>query len=505
MLSSKLRSFNPDGLARIAVWLVLLAGIVLRLVLFFQNRNLIIDEANIVRNLYERSFIELLFPLKYEQYAPPVFLWVEELASLLFGYGEKAMRLYPLLCGIASLFLFRAIMKPLVRERSLWMPMAMMACTYLLIKYSVEMKQYMPDAFIALLLVYIAQRRDVEKLSPWKLFAWWVPIGVVAILSSMPSVFMLASVGCYLMLQAISHKKWNYLLPLMLTGTVWLGVFAAYYFTILKPQVESEYLQNYHADYFLYATPANGEEWNHNWMRIKEIIENMAGYSGLNFVLSLLLLLTGTIAMLRKKPQLYVLVMLPVGLTLLAAMLNQFSLIDRVVLFLLPLLLVVYGYGFEQLFHVKWKAIRVVWVIIGIAAIQSFNMFWLFQRKLGFHEITDGMDYLVSKNVRGDKLFIHDASTPTYIYYTEMHPEKQKYATLLDAHKMKWDSDYVVETKDVKDTVYFLYTGGFGEGEKTKRMRQIEQNLKQVDYHESYISFVYGYAPKVDTTAPANP
>ena len=66
-------------------WGLIFIGISFRLILFFQNRNLIIDEANIVRNIYERDFIGLLKPLSYQQYAPPLFLWMEELWSLLLG------------------------------------------------------------------------------------------------------------------------------------------------------------------------------------------------------------------------------------------------------------------------------------------------------------------------------------------------------------------------------------------------------------------------------------
>src|SRR5690606_20568037 len=86
-------------------WLVIALiaiGIILRLYVYFQNRNLIIDEANVARNIAERGFAALALPLDYAQYAPPVFLWITKFFTMLFGMGEMALRLYPLLCGIAS-------------------------------------------------------------------------------------------------------------------------------------------------------------------------------------------------------------------------------------------------------------------------------------------------------------------------------------------------------------------------------------------------------------------
>ncbi len=483
----------------ILIGFIILCGIVLRLVLFFQNRNLIIDEANIVRNLAERNYPELLKPLKYEQYAPPVFLWIEKTFSLIFGFGEKALRLYPLICGIASLFVFRAVMKKLVSNRALWLPLAMMAFSPLFIEYSASLKQYMPDAFIALLLVYAALSLNSERLSPWRLMFYWCGIGGIAIVSSMPSVFVLAGVGIYFFAEIVKGRKWDFLSPLLLTGLFWIASFGIYYWVILKPQIESTYLQNYHASYFLFALPTTVLEWEHNWMRIKEIIENVAGYTAFNLVLSLCLLTIGTVRMIRTKPLLFVLLTTPFIFTLFAAALHQFSLLDRVVLFLIPLLLMVYGFGLESMFLLPYKKLQPLYILIGVIAIASFNMFWIIRQKWGFHEITEGMDFLIRKHVKAAQLYVHDASAATLIYYTELHPDKKKYHSLQAAHKMKWNDDYSGITESVEDTVYFLYTGGFTDAEREKRTAEIEQNLQQIDYFEKYTCFVYGYAPRNKT------
>ena len=98
---------------KILIALVIAGGIIARLVVYLQNRNLIIDEANVTRNLFERGFAQLLQPLSYEQYAPPVFLWIEKLNTILFGFSEYTLRLYPLLTGIAAIFVMLAILKRL--------------------------------------------------------------------------------------------------------------------------------------------------------------------------------------------------------------------------------------------------------------------------------------------------------------------------------------------------------------------------------------------------------
>jgi hypothetical protein len=140
---------------------------------------------------------------------------------------------------------------------------------------------------------------------------------------------------------------------------------------------------------------------------------------------------------------------------------------------------------------------------IGIFIVHGYNDFVLFHERMTFHEITEGLDWIETQGGKGAQLFVHDANVPTYIYYTELHPEKAKYNSLLGARLLKWDSDYTQVTKAYKDTAYFIYTGGFPDWERQRRTSEIERNMKQIKYFEKTICYVYVYVPKTaqDTTA----
>jgi hypothetical protein len=504
MLATEKYTHWINRFAMLLIWAVIAIGIVLRLIIFFQNRNLIIDEANIVRNLFERDFLGLILPLKYEQYAPPVFLWIEELLSLIFGYGEKGLKLYPLFCGIAAMFVFRSLMKRLVEEPAIWLGVALLAFSPYLTEYSATIKQYMPDALIVLLLLYAALRNDILTLTGSRFILIWSLIGILAIMSSMPSVFALAGVGFYYFYQCIRQKKWSSVINLFIVGAIWLVAFGIYYYTILKPQIESDYLQTYHAQYFLYALPSNMDEWKHNWNRIEEILNNTTGWTFFNFAVTCVCMLIGVVVIARKRLDVLILTMSPVALTLLAAALNQYSLITRVILFMFPLLLIPFSYGFAQLWKTKFPLLKIVLMVTGFVMIFSFNRFDLFSKKFGFQEITAGLDYLKSKNARAEQVYIHHPSVPPLIYYTEIHPNKDKYRSLHDAHRLTWDTEYAELTRNVTDTVYFLYTGGFPDEEKDKRIEQLNRSVVQVDYFAipDWVVFVYTYVPKTkaDTT-----
>lgn len=488
----------------VAVWIIIGIGILLRMALYLQDRNLIIDDANIVRNVQERGFLELVLPLSYESYAPPVFLWAEKLVSLFWNYGERAMTFYPLVCGIGALFVFRSIMRRYISDFALMLPMALMSWTYLLIKYSVMVKQYMPDAFIALLLIHFALRRDIFTMPRKKFVLFWAIAGTVSIWASMPAVFMLTGVGFYYACICIKAKKWDFARPLALLAAIWIAQFGIYYWFILKSQIQSDYLQNYHHEYFLYALPANSEEWDHNWQRIKEILNNTAGFSQYSMYTAIAFICLGLINMIRKNVGLMLLIAGPVFLTLFAAALKQFSLIDRLILFILPLLTLMIGFGVGWLSKIRTIIVPIILLYIGVDIMKNFNQFKLFHEFQGFHEITENFGYLKAHHAKGDQIYIHDACVATYAYYTEVHPDKDKWASLKGAHRMNWDTDYEVVTRDVKDTVYFVYTGGFPDEERKKRTSQIEQHMQQVDYFEKYISFVYMYVPKQQASIPQN-
>ena len=501
MLSSLYKNLGFRKYAIVLAYVAIAIGITLRLIMFFQDRDLIIDEANIVRNLYERNFIELLYPLSYAQYAPPIFLWMEKTISLFSGFGSFSLKLFPMMCGIAMLFLFYAILTRLISIYIVWIPLSLLAVSPYFIEYSATIKQYIFDSLISLLLIGLALRTEIFATPSKRFFILWSSAGIIAIFSSMPSVFTLAAVGLYYGWIIFQSKEWKRLPYLFLISGIWLLAFALYYFTMLKPQITSGYLQSYHADYFLSAFPTSYPEWKHDYMRLKELLNSACGYSSYNYFIAYGCLAVAIIVLLKKKPAILLLLLTPVGLMLVAAAANQYSLILRLTLFALPLIVLLFGLGLNELWKIPSIFPKIAIIFVGVIMIKTANKFELFREKHGFHELTEGFHYLMSKGVKGEHLFVHSASDATFIYYTQIYPEKDQYKSLANATILPDSVDYATVTYGIKDTVYFIYTGGFPEVERRKRVQQIEQNMQQVDYFEKYICFVYGYAPKAE----ANP
>ena len=87
-------------------WVLIAAGVLVRLRFYLFNRSLWLDEAMLSLNLLDASFPGPFKDLEYGQAAPPVFLLLERLMVIGFGSSEFVLRLLPFLAGMLLLPLF---------------------------------------------------------------------------------------------------------------------------------------------------------------------------------------------------------------------------------------------------------------------------------------------------------------------------------------------------------------------------------------------------------------
>ncbi|MEO0928572.1 MAG: hypothetical protein AAFY63_22245, partial [Cyanobacteria bacterium J06643_13] len=88
--------FNPNNWTKLAPKIALFwvfVGAIARVVQYLSNRSLWVDEVNLAANIIKRSYGELAEPLSSSQAAPLGFLWLEKLATQLWGNSEYALRL----------------------------------------------------------------------------------------------------------------------------------------------------------------------------------------------------------------------------------------------------------------------------------------------------------------------------------------------------------------------------------------------------------------------------
>ncbi len=408
----------------------------MRILMYLQNRNLIIDEANVARNVYGRSIPGLALPLKYEQFAPLLFLWAEKAFALLLGYSEYALRLFPLLCGIAALPITYLLLRALGIKSAWWYPLWIIAVMPMMLRYSSEVKQYMGDVLVTSTLLLFTLKMSIHNTQRRRFIINWAVLGTLSILLSMPSVFVLAGVGCYYAWDCIYYRNFKGLATLMVVAAVWLAVFGLYFELSLKAQSETPILVNFHRDDFL--VPQRSFFWWHNWPVLNRILRQFGDTMPYTYKANLWLVVIG-IASLLLQPKKWLLLMVPILAMVVAACLEKYSLAVRLTLFCMPILLAIIGYGFDLLYQFHFKPWQLAITIAAIACAYDVNDFSMLHTPMRQQEFTEGLRYLQQQHIKGSNTVLYPACEAAWVYYTTIHPQDRvKYADYKDAHLMTW-------------------------------------------------------------------
>jgi Dolichyl-phosphate-mannose-protein mannosyltransferase len=223
--------------SRSAAWVaaaLMLLGAMLRLRPYLANRSLWLDESFLALNLVERSFGQLWQPLDHLQAAPLGFLAIERLAIASLGASEYALRLFPLLCGLASLILLWDVARRLLSPPGALLALAMLAISERLIYYAVEVKPYSVDVAVALLLWWAFVRWDDEVGAPLRVLLPTGVLGAVAVWLSYPSVLVLGGIGLRWLWVPLRARQWSALALRAVVSGTWVLSFVTVYLVAMR-------------------------------------------------------------------------------------------------------------------------------------------------------------------------------------------------------------------------------------------------------------------------------
>ena len=109
-------------------WVIICVGIVLRLIRYLHNPSLYFDESDIAIDLIRTPFSEIILPSPdYAKTYPYLFIMTIKLLTHFFGNSEYVLRFFPLLSGIASLFLFYRVAKHFIDSNAMLIALGLFA------------------------------------------------------------------------------------------------------------------------------------------------------------------------------------------------------------------------------------------------------------------------------------------------------------------------------------------------------------------------------------------
>ena len=333
--------YEPSPRTERLLWALVVVGVGLRLWQYLADTSMWFDELSIARNITERSFGQLLTqPLGYEQTAPLGFLAMLKISSTLFGSSDMSLRLFPFLCGIASVFVFWRVAERTLSGSAVPVAVALFALSAPLIRYSVELKQYGSDVLIILLLTLIgvslcARTPTVRECVRAGL------LGAVTILFSQTAVLVLAGIGAALTLRYVLRFRELPRRIVLVTVPIWacaavVGLLSARHFMTAQTMEFMHWFWRTRLGFLpLPTTTSAFALWTRD--RFTQFFDAMSGYP-LPLVYTVLMV-AGFIVLWRRR-DVALIILGPVLVTFAAAVAQQYPFRMRVVLFLLPSLLI---------------------------------------------------------------------------------------------------------------------------------------------------------------------
>jgi hypothetical protein len=310
----------------------------------------------------------------------------------------------------------------------------------------------------------------------------------------MPSVFILAGVGGYYLLEVLHDKAYKKMLPLGIVALLWVVQFVLYYWFILKAQANSEYLQNYHKDYFLSATPTTLKEWDHNLSLVGQVLGEAGGFTLLAKATHTLFITWACVHLLMKNRPLFSLLVVPFLLLLVAAAANQYTMIPRVVLFIMPVMLILVGYTMNMMMATRQVYQRALLVAACSVCLVNVSALRFLIVPMETEQLTDALQFVQGKGITdGKHLYIHNGAQPAFIYYTTIHPDSADLNDIRNAHLLEWDKDYYYVAEQAPSPCAFIYTS-IDDEELRQRKVKVATQITCIDSMDKKGSHAYVYS-----------
>ena len=405
---------------KIGILLAYSISILLLLFVFFANRSLFLDSLNLARNIAEGTFSDFFKPLKYQQSAPFLFLTISKIFTLVFGISEYSLRLFPLICGLLCLFFYGGVLKRLVHPKYVIPGILWLGTHAMFIRYATEFKQYITDAFVCTFLIWAVLK--IKKLEGRNTMVLGIA-GTLAIWMSMPSVFVLFSIIIYYFYTQYNANKT--LRPILLIAAWFVLNFILEYFLILRPAITSEHMQNFHQHYFIQGRFWKLESLQHDFGLLISTVRLAVGKSGIAIAVAIILMSLSIYNFVKKEKSIGIILTLPLLVVFITSLLGKYSLIERLMLFTLPIqfLLIINGLqiAIKNLSIMRGVLKYPLLVILALAIVTGFTQTQGLKYLINPLEIEDNRSaliYIDQHAKRSNTIICTQLAFPAYSYYT---------------------------------------------------------------------------------------
>lgn len=409
---------------------VLAFGVYARLLQYVANRSLWLDEALLAPTVTERTWTQLADPAHWGP-TPPGFLFLAKAASTLFGTSEPALRLVPLLAGMAALWLFVRVARKCLSPEAVLPAAALFALSPFLIYYASELKPYSSDAAVSLALLLLALHLAEGGVTRRRA-ALLAAAGVAAVGFSFPAALVLGGIVVALAARYARAGDRRSLGMLAAVCAAWAVAFGVPYLLFVGAVAANDYAQAFWRSGFMPLPPTSLEElkwFPHALLRTFEeplgVLDAERRWDHVvQAVAGVLVFAAGCAAMARGRRRTALLVLLlPVAAALLASGLRKYpfgsdwSTGGRVILFLVPSFYLVMGEGAASLRRRFGARLRPAALVVLAALFLPLGAAAALGFPSGRAEVKPVLEHARRGWRAGDVLYVHYDARPALRYY----------------------------------------------------------------------------------------
>lgn len=462
-----------------AMAVLFILGFLFRAKHFLAGRSLWYDEAMLAFNIQHLSFGELTRqPLPFQQGAPIGFLFFLKTTVLLLGDSEYSFRLFSFLTGVASLGIFAFFAWKYLGKAGALFALALFASSPFAIYYSAEAKQYMGDLFAVLLVLLLYLWGVSAPYSNPRLLLFTL-VSSLLLWVSHASVFGIAAVGLSLLWHYYNKKEmdafWRTFGGLSFAGTNALLV----YWLNVRPLAENAFLASFWDEAYMPLPPTFG------WLldMVTALLQKPFGLE-IPAVLALALGLVGAIWLWTRQRVFSLPILLTLLLTFVAGAFQKYPLAERMLLFWVPLIFLLFGAALDALYNLlRPRGLAVFAVSLFAFYVLLFptqEAFAKLEKPLTREHIRPAMKHLAENYREGDVVYLYYFSEPAYLFYAPKYGLDEIPYVLGENHQGEpelYKSD--IDALDIHGRAWFLFTHVYEVAEINEEM-YITEYLKDV-------------------------
>jgi hypothetical protein len=329
--------------------ILVLIGVILRFWAYLADTALYLDEILLSYSILDLPLADLLTrPLPLDQVAPLGFLLVERCSVTIFGHNEFALRLFPFVCAIVSLILFRRLAERVLTGVGPTVALFVFAIGFPFIRYAVVVKQYELDVMAAILLMLIAFNLRERRATTKRLLLFGL-VGFAVISLSQASVLVMAGLGFAFAVDWLMSRDENALRALLFPVPLWAAASVLAVIIGVRSMTPSTrtFMDDFWAGGFI-PLPFRGASALHwFWESLTSLFSDLTllryRWPGVFVVVALV----GVIVLWRRSRSVALFLLCQFTIAIVAAVAQQYPLRGRLTLWLLPAALLAIAAGAE--------------------------------------------------------------------------------------------------------------------------------------------------------------